>query len=86
MNIRLMMTGRSYHQAASLPTELTLPSDARLDDALTIVSEHLQEAGGIPASCLLAIDGKHIGSYAAHVNVALQENCELTLIAPMAGG
>jgi molybdopterin converting factor small subunit len=86
MNVRIVVTGRSYHRAANLPTELSLADDAKLDDALDIINRLLSEEGGLPASCLIAVDGKHVGSISAHQNAPLRENCELTLIAPVAGG
>jgi hypothetical protein len=86
MNVRLVVTGRSYHRAANLPAELSLPDDAKVDDALQIINGLLGEEGGLPASCLIAVDGKHVGSCAGHTNPSLRENCELTLIAPVAGG
>jgi len=86
MNIRIVVTGRGYDRAAKLPPELLLPDDANLDDALAEINARLGEEGGLPASCLIAIDGKHVGTCAAHADQPLRDRCELTLIAPVAGG
>ena len=86
MNIRLVITGRGYHRAARLPDELDLPEGAKVDEALSQVNALLGEEGGLPASCLIAVDGQHVGSVEAHRNEPLRENSELTFIAPVAGG
>jgi len=86
MKIRVMLTGRSYHTAASLPAELDLDEGASLDDALSQINATLTAEASLPDSCLIAIGGQHVGTVASHPDVALQDDQELVLIAPVAGG
>ncbi len=86
MKIRVVLTGRSYHTAASLPAELELGEGASLDDALNQINVALTEEATLPDSCLIAIGGQHVGTVASHPDVALQDGQELVLIAPVAGG
>lgn len=85
VNVRIVVTGRSYHQADGLPDELTLPDGASLDDALNA----LRQAAGeslLPASCLIAVCGQHLGTIADHEAASLKDGDELLLLAPVAGG
>ncbi len=84
MKIRIAITGRSYHEADSLPDHLTLPDDATLEDALCAVAELLDDA--LPSSCLVSISGRHVGTVASHDNQPLSDGDELLLVAPVAGG
>ena len=86
MEIRIVVTGRSYHTAASIPQTLMLEDGASLDDALQQINEALEEGAALPGSCLIAIDNQHVGTVASHSNMALQCGQELVLIAPVAGG
>lgn len=86
MKIRLVLTGRSYHTADSLPAELELDEGASLDDALHQINTALPAEAALPDSCLIAIGGQHVGTVASHPDVALQDDQELVLIAPVAGG
>ena len=86
MKIRVVLTGRSYHTAASLPAELDLAEGASLDDALNQINAVLTAEAALPDSCLIAIGGQHVGTVASHSDVALQDDQELVLIAPVAGG
>ena len=86
MKIRVVLTGRSYHTAASLPAELELPAGASLNDALNQINAVLTAESALPDSCLIAIGGQHVGTVANHPDVELQDGQELVLIAPVAGG
>jgi len=86
MEIRIVVTGRSYHTAAAVPETLVLDEGASLDDALQLINEALEEGAALPGSCLIAIDNQHMGTVASHSNTALQCGQELVLIAPVAGG
>jgi len=86
MKIRVVLTGRSYHTAASLPAELELSEEGSLDEALSQINAVLTEEAALPGSCLIAIGGQHVGTVASHPEVTLQDGQELVLIAPVAGG
>lgn len=85
MKIRLVVTGRNYNTADSLPEELQLDDAATLQDALQSISTQLGEAQ-LPASCLIAVSGQHVGTLASHQARELRDGDELVLIAPVAGG
>ncbi len=86
MEIRIVVTGRSYHSAATLPETLQLPEGATLDDALRVVNESLADGAALPDSCLVAVDSRHVGTVASHAEVSLSDGQEVVLIAPVAGG
>ncbi len=86
MEIRIVVTGRSYHTAASIPPTLVLAEGASLDDALQQINEALDEGATLPGSCLIAIDNQHVGTVASHANMDLRCGQEMVLIAPVAGG
>ncbi len=85
MKISVVVTGRSYHTTAQLPDEIELPDGSDVDDALRLLESQLGE-DQLPASCLIAVAGKHLGTLANHTAVPLADGDELTLIAPVAGG
>lgn len=82
MEIRILITGRMYHLAADVPNALELPEGATVQDAL----EQLSTQAELPASCLVALNGEHLGTLTQCANRSLGDNAELTLIAPVAGG
>ena len=86
MKIRVVLTGRSYHTADSVPAVLDLAEGASLDDALNQINAARTEETVLPDSCLIAIGGQHVGTVASHPDITLQDNQELVLIAPVAGG
>lgn len=86
MKIQVSYTGRSYQTANLLPSEITLAAGDTVDDALRLLTNELGEDQMLPASCLLAVSGEHIGTLASHTNRPLQDRDELILIAPVAGG
>lgn len=86
MKIRLLVTGRRYHQAVSLPDELEVAAGGCVRDALDSVNELLPEAVKLEDTCMLAVNGSHVGSVADFQNVPLTENAELVVFSPVAGG
>jgi molybdopterin converting factor small subunit len=86
MKVKLVITGRSYDAAAGVPEQLTLDDGATLDDALKAVRAALPEDRPLPASCLVAVSGTHLGTLASHPSRQLADGDELVLIAPVAGG
>ena len=86
MKIGLVLTGRSYHQAAALPPELELPAEAKLSDALNAINQQLPEEAALPATCLIAVSGRHVGNVGNYEDLPLADGQELTLVAPVAGG
>ena len=86
MNVRLVVTGRSYHAAEPLPLELSLPEGSTLSDALSRVRELLGADASLPDSCLVAVSGTHLGTLAQHNPHTLRDGDELVLISPVAGG
>ena len=86
MRIRVAITGRSYHTTEQLPDEVTLPDASSVDDAIALLAEQLPNESQLPASCLVAVSGEHLGTLANHQQRKLVDGDELTLIAPVAGG
>ncbi len=86
MNIRVVVTGRSYHTAEQLPEEIALDDNATVDDAIESISKLLPDGETFPASCLVAVAGQHLGTLLSHQNRELRDGDEVTLIAPVAGG
>ena len=86
MRIRIVISGRGYDAAASIPAELELPEGATIDDALKAIDAVLPEGRKLAASCLIAVSGTHVGTVASHPPRALGDGEELILIAPVAGG
>ncbi len=86
MKLQLTLMGRSYDASAALPNELELTADARIDDALHAVARLLPEGESLSPSCLVTLNGKHLGNVGRHDNALLREQDELVLIAPVAGG
>jgi molybdopterin converting factor small subunit len=86
MHIRLFITGRNYNLAEGVPSELTLPEGATLDDALRSLGDLLPSGTRLPASCLVALSGRHCGTVASHSPEKLRDGDELIILAPVAGG
>ena len=85
MGVRLLITGRMYHLATDFPDCLELAEQATLHDAL----QELSRAAGntpLPDSCLVAVNGDHVGTLGAHSSRALHHGDEVALIVPVAGG
>jgi len=86
MRIRLFVSGRNYDLAARVPEELTLAEGATLDDALQQLGGLLPDGRRLPASCVVAVSGRHCGTLASHRPEALRDGDELVVLAPVAGG
>lgn len=86
MKITLVVTGRAYHTAAALPRELELPDGSLLSEAIGEVNERLGAEAQLPASCLIAVAGQHLGTVGGFEDRGLRDGDELTLVAPVAGG
>ena len=84
MQIRVHITGRMYHLTADFPDTFEIEDGATVEDALNKLRNESEEA--FPDSCLVALNGEHLGTCGQHANRGLQPNDELTLIAPVAGG
>ncbi len=86
MKIQIVVTGRGYDAAETLPNELTLADDASLEQALLALEEYFPDDRPLPPTCLLAVSGRHLGTVSQFQSITLREGDELTLIAPVAGG
>ncbi len=86
MHIRLFISGRNYDFAEGVPNELALPEGASLDDALRSLADLLPGGTRLPASCLVAVSGRHCGTVAGHTQEKLHDGDELVILAPVAGG
>lgn len=86
VKIRLVVTGRGYHAAESLPDQWEVPDHATVDDLMRLVMERYGDGAGWSATCLIAVAGRHLGTVASHEPAALRDGDEVTLIAPVAGG
>ncbi len=86
MKIRVLLTGRGYQIAQHVPDPLEVPDGCRVTEAIALVAQRLPADQALPDSCLVAVQGKHLGSVRSHDEATLQEGDELMLIAPVAGG
>ncbi len=86
MQIRLFISGRNYNLAEGVPDRLTLPDGATLDDALEALADVLPEGTRLPASCLVAVSGRHCGTVGSHEAEKLRDGDDLVVLAPVAGG
>ena len=86
MKIRLVVTGRGYHAAESLPDQWEMPDGATVDDVIHMLVERYGEGPGWSATSLVAVAGRHLGTVTSHVPAVLHDGDEVTLIAPVAGG
>ena len=86
MQVRLVISGRSYDAAAAVPDAITLPEGASVGDAVQTLAGLLPEGRALAPSCLVAVSGKHLGTLAASAGHVLKDGDELVLIAPVAGG
>jgi hypothetical protein len=85
MNIRLTIAGRQYDAAAVVPDVLALDDEATLVEALRQVAA-LMPDGRLPPSCLVAVNGVHLGTVGRLTDSPLRHNDELLLLMPVAGG
>lgn len=86
MRIKIAVTGRNYLIAHQLPREIILADGAGSAEVLQRLNEHLPVASPLPGSCLLAVNGEHLGTVLQHAPRRLQDGDELVLIVPVAGG
>lgn len=86
MKVRVVISGRNYDLAESIPEYLTLSDGSSVDDALQALAELFPEGRPLPESCLVAVSGLHLGTVRSHMPRQLQDGDELVLIAPVAGG
>ncbi len=85
MKINIVITGRFYHEADDVPASIEMPDGSSVDEALRHLDELLGESS-LPASCLVALSGEHLGTVATHSSSQLSDGDELTLVTPVAGG
>lgn len=85
MHVHLLITGRMYHLASDLPSTLELEDGATVETALQQIDQLTGEAS-LPPSCLVAVNGEHLGTLLEHGRRDLEDGDELALIAPVAGG
>ena len=86
MQLRLFISGRNYNLAEGIPDRMSLPDGATLDDALEALKGLLPGGTWLPASCLVAVSGRHCGTVASHSGEKLRDGDELVVLAPVAGG
>ncbi len=86
MNISVHVSGRSYHLAQQAPAALELPEGTGLAAAIAAFVQRLPSGQTLPASCLVIVSGRHLGTLAQHQDIALCDGDELLLLAPVAGG
>jgi len=86
MRVRIVVGGRNYDLADSLPEHVTLPEGASVDDALKALVGHIPKNRSLPGSCLIAVSGTHLGSLRQHRGQLLKDGDELLVLSPVAGG
>ncbi len=86
MIIRLRYSGRAYDLAEHLPAELRLNDGTDVASALAEIQGKLPEDKLLPPTCLIAVNGAHLGTIARHGKVDLRDGDEILLVAPVAGG
>lgn len=86
MRVRLVLIGRGYDAAENLPDHWDVPDGASVDDVLRLIEQQYGSIPGCSPSCLIALQGRHLGTIASHASAPLHDGDELTLIAPVAGG
>lgn len=86
MNIRVILTGRSYHFAEQLPETLELADGSPLQTAIDALNELLPDEGSLPPSCIIALNNEQVGTIGNHSNPALKDGAELLFVTPVAGG
>ncbi len=86
MKVLVRFSGRGYDLAENLPNDLVLSEGATTSDAIALLNSYLPDHQPLPASCLIAISGAHIGAVGSHTPQPLSDGDQLALIAPVAGG
>ncbi len=65
MHILVNVMGRGYDAAQGIPDQLELADSASIDDALSTLAGLLPAGRGLPASCLVVLNGQHCGTVSA---------------------
>ena len=86
MNIRLAITGRSYHLAGSIPQSIELNADCTLQEAIEHVRQLFPSDNPVADSCVISVAGKQRGTVGAPSAHQLRDGDELLIVAPVAGG
>jgi molybdopterin converting factor small subunit len=86
VHVQVVISGRNYDAAQSVPRRLELPEGCSLDEALGVVAGLFPPGERLPESCLVAVSGTHLGTLRKHRSRQLKDGDELVLIAPVAGG
>ena len=83
MRIKVKITGRQYDAVEALPEELELSDGASIE----LVLETLRSTyGPISPAALLAVSGEHLGTVADHRAKTLDDDDEVLIFSPVAGG
>ncbi|MBV8486922.1 MAG: MoaD/ThiS family protein [Planctomycetaceae bacterium] len=83
MRIKVKITGRQYDAAEVLPDELELSDGASIELALETLRSIY---GPISPGALLAVSGEHLGTVADHRAKTLDDDDEVLIFSPVAGG
>lgn len=86
VKIRVTITGRSYHFAQHIPSEIEINNGATLGDAIDALNAMLSEETMLPPTCIVAVNNDQVGTIASHSNPVLVEGAELLFVTPVAGG
>ncbi len=84
MKIRIVITGRSYDQHQALPEELECGDEATTREAVARVQALVETP--LPSTCLVALNGRHLGTIGQFEQTELLPDSELVFIQPVAGG
>lgn len=86
MQIRVVVSGRHYEIAQSMPGTIELPDGSTIDNVLRKLSEFVPEGRSLSPTCLVAVSGVHLGTIASHPPKPVADGDEVVIIAPVAGG
>ena len=86
MLIRLAYMGHGYHLAEQLPEQVEVPDSADVTLALKVVQQVAPGSFTLSPTCLVIVNGKHLGTVARCESCVLCAGDELALLAPVAGG
>lgn len=86
MLIRLVFMGHGYHQASDWPEQIEVPAGADVTQAVKALQNLAVEPLSLPPTCLVIVNGRHLGTIAHCDACTLTAGDELTLLAPVAGG
>jgi len=86
MLIRIAYLGHAYHQAVHLPAQLEVREGADVAAALVTVQQWVGSEFTLPPTCLVIVNGRHLGTVARCESWVLNAGDELALLAHVAGG